>query len=275
VSYLRAGRTRGLPLVLTVALAGCAVGPRFKSPAPPAAADYGSAAVAGATAAAAGAGGDAQRFITDLDIPAQWWTLFRSTKLDQLVEQALKGNPTVGAAQAALRQARELYAAQRSTLLPSVQGSLDANRSRFAVNSLANPTVSPNPTYTLYTAQLSLSYALDVLGGNRRAVEAAQAQAEVSRFQLEAAYLTLSSNVVVTAIQEAPAGPATSADQHRAPPAGARHGEHPHPARAAVRRSADRRHAATAAEAARTDARCAHGAARSPAHGRTTRDLSA
>jgi NodT family efflux transporter outer membrane factor (OMF) lipoprotein len=203
VSDPRSWRGRRLLLALAAALAGCAVGPRFKSPAPPAATDYGSASVAGETAAAPGAGGEAQRFIADLNLPAEWWTLFQSVKLDHLVEQALKGNPTVGAAQAALHQARELYAAQRSTLLPSVQGSLDANRSRFAVNSLANPTVSPNPTYTLYTAQLSLSYALDVFGGNRRAIEAAQAQAEVSRFELEAAYLTLSSNVVVTAIQEA------------------------------------------------------------------------
>jgi NodT family efflux transporter outer membrane factor (OMF) lipoprotein len=117
----------------------------------------------------------------------------------------LKANPNVTAAQAALRQSRELYAAQRTSFFPSVQGGFTATRARNAVGTVANPTTLPqeNPYYNLYTGQLSLSYLPDVFGGTRRSVEAAKAQAESSRFQLEATYLTLSSNVVVTAIQEA------------------------------------------------------------------------
>jgi NodT family efflux transporter outer membrane factor (OMF) lipoprotein len=186
-----------------VGLSACAVGPNFKRPTPPAAPGYGSAPLQDQTAAADTAGGAAQRFVAGMDIPSQWWTLFRSPALDHLVEQALKGNPNVGAAQAALRQAHELYSAQRTSYFPVVQGSFGADRSEFPTNTLTSPTVASSSTYTLYTAQLTLSYAPDIFGATRRQVELAKAQFDSSRFQLEATYLTLSSNVVVTAVQEA------------------------------------------------------------------------
>jgi NodT family efflux transporter outer membrane factor (OMF) lipoprotein len=140
-----------------------------------------------------------------MDIPSQWWTLFQSAQLDRLVEQSLKANPEVGAAQAALKQAHELYAVQRTSFFPVVQGDFNAVRAKNAVGSIANPTNLPqaNPYYDLYTAQLTLSYTPDVFGGTRRAVEMAKAQEQGTRYQLEATYLTLSSNVVVTAIEEA------------------------------------------------------------------------
>jgi hypothetical protein len=45
--------------------------------------------------------------VQGLDIPGQWWTLFHSEALNSLIEQALKNNPTLPAAQAALSQAWE------------------------------------------------------------------------------------------------------------------------------------------------------------------------
>jgi NodT family efflux transporter outer membrane factor (OMF) lipoprotein len=190
---------------MIAALSGCAVGPSFKRPAAPSASDYGSAPVQGETVSSPGTGGDAQRLVAGMDVPAEWWTLFQSPKLDRLVEQALKANPDISAAQAALRQSRELYAAERANFWPTVQGSVTATRARNAVGTVANPTVLPqeSPYYNLYTGQVSVSYLPDVFGATRRSVEAAKAQAEGTRFQLEATYLTLSSNVVVTAIQEA------------------------------------------------------------------------
>jgi NodT family efflux transporter outer membrane factor (OMF) lipoprotein len=187
---------------LSVAVSACAVGPNFKRPTPPDATGYGSASQA-QTAAAEGADGETQRFIAGMDIPNQWWTVFRSPSLNRLVDQALTANPNVGAAQAGLRQAHELYLAQRTSFFPSVQGSFSGDRSQFPTNTLTSPTVASSSTYTLYTAQLTLSYAPDIFGAARRQVEIAKAQADSSRFQLEATYLTLSSNVVVTAIQEA------------------------------------------------------------------------
>lgn len=194
---------RTLTLPPLAALSACAVGPNFHRPAAPAATDYGSAPAQGSTVASPGTGGNVQTFTGGMDIPGQWWTLFRSPKLNALVEQSLKGNPDVSAAQAALRQAHELYLAQWTSFLPTVQGGFDATRSRYATAALSNPTVAPSALYNLYTAQLTLSYMPDVFGQTRRTVEAARAQSEATRYQLVATYVTLSSNVVTTAVQEA------------------------------------------------------------------------
>ena len=190
-------------IAAATALAGCAVGPNYHRPPAPAAADYGSAPAAGTTSAAPGAGGEAQHFVGGLDISAQWWTLFRSSELSALVEQSLSGNPNMAAAQAALRQAHDLYKAQRTSLFPTVQGEFDATRSKYATNTLTAPTVATSSIYNLYTAELSVSYMPDVFGGTRRALEAARAQVDATRYQLIATYVTLSSNVVATAVQEA------------------------------------------------------------------------
>jgi NodT family efflux transporter outer membrane factor (OMF) lipoprotein len=204
-------------LALVASLSDCAVGPDFKRPTPPLDTSYGSAPSRGETAASPGAGADraasegipsgdiAQHFVAELDIPAQWWTLFQSPKLNALVEQAIKGNPNMTAARASLRQAHELYLAERATFWPTAQGTFNAQRAKNAVGTIANPTSMPqqNPYYNLYTTQLNVSYMPDVFGGTRRAVEAARAQDDEARFQLEATYLTLSSNVVVAAISEA------------------------------------------------------------------------
>ena len=188
---------------LMAALAACAVGPNYRRPSPPSAPGYGSASVPEQTVAAADQGGSTQRLVAGMDIPGQWWTLFESPKLSRLVDQALKANPNVAAAEAALRQAHELYLAQRSAYFPLVQGSFGGARSEFPTSTLTSPTVASSSTYSLYTAQLSLSYAPDVFGLTRRTLEAARAGVESTRYQLEAAYVTLSSNVVVTAVQEA------------------------------------------------------------------------
>src|SRR5580658_3468686 len=119
-----------------------------------------------------------------MDIPGQWWTLFQSPKLNDLVQQSLKANPDVGAAQAALRQAHELYLAQWTSFFPTVQGNFSGTRAKNALGSIANPTSLPqtNPYYNLYTAQLTVSYLPDVWGATRRQVEIAKAQAESTRF---------------------------------------------------------------------------------------------
>lgn len=196
-----------LPVIaaLTASLAACAVGPSYHRPAAPRAGDYGSAPSTGATVASPGTGGAAQTFTPGLDIPAEWWKLFQSEKLSALVAQSLKGNPSLDAARAALRQANELYKAQRTAFLPVVQGSFDAQRAKNAVDTLANPTTfaQVNPYYNLFTAQLNLSYAPDVFGGLRRSLEATRAGVAATRYELLATYVTLTSNVVVTAVQEA------------------------------------------------------------------------
>jgi NodT family efflux transporter outer membrane factor (OMF) lipoprotein len=148
-------------------------------------------------------GGAAQRFLEQQDVARNWWTLFGSAQLDELVTEALRANPQVLSAQAALRQAMELAAAQRGSYFPAVQASFDAQRQRNAVGVLAPTLTSGTALFNLFTPQVTVSYVPDIFGANRRQVESLEAQAEASRFALDATYLTLTANVVTTAIQEA------------------------------------------------------------------------
>jgi NodT family efflux transporter outer membrane factor (OMF) lipoprotein len=194
------------PCFLVIAVAGCAVGPDFKHPETPPAAGYSAQpapVTIPATKDAADKTSTEQRVVQGLDIPGQWWTLFHSKELNTLIEQAIKANPDLQAAQAALRVAQENYLAQRGVYFPTVQANFVPSRNRDPVGTLSPALASGNPVYSLYTAQVGVSYMLDVFGGNRRLVESASAQAAAQRFQMEAAYLTLTSNLVLAAIQEA------------------------------------------------------------------------
>jgi NodT family efflux transporter outer membrane factor (OMF) lipoprotein len=184
------------------ALAAC-VGPNFHRPAAPKMDRYTAEPLGASTASAQGVGGAAQRFLAQQDVPRNWWTLFGSAELDELVTEALRANPEVLSAQAALRQAMETTAAQRGAYFPTVQASFDAQRQRNAVGVLAPTLTSGTALFNLFTPQVAVTYVPDVFGANRRQVESLEAQAEASRFQLDATYLTLTANVVTTAIQEA------------------------------------------------------------------------
>jgi NodT family efflux transporter outer membrane factor (OMF) lipoprotein len=190
---------------LCVAAAGlCAcVGPNFHRPAAPSVDRYTVEALPSQTASAPGPGGAAQQFLTGQEVPRDWWTRFGSPQLDTLVTEALRANPNVQAAQAALRQAMENTAAQRGSYFPAVQAGFDASRELNAVGVLAPNLASGTALYNLYTPQVTVTYVPDIFGANRRAVESLAAQAEASRFQLDATYLTLTANVVTAAIQKA------------------------------------------------------------------------
>jgi NodT family efflux transporter outer membrane factor (OMF) lipoprotein len=196
-------RIGAAPAGVAAALLSACVGPNFHRPAPPTVDRYTIEPLAAATAAAPGVGGAAQRFLSQQDVPRNWWTLFGSDELDSLVTTALRANPDVASAQAALRQALENTAAQRGSYFPMVQGSFDASRNRDATGVVQPTLQSGTPLYNLFTPQVTISYVPDVFGANRRAVESLAAQAEASRFQLDATYLTLTANVVTAAIQEA------------------------------------------------------------------------
>ncbi len=183
-------------------LTGCAVGPDFQRPSAPSVAGYEPQPLPGQTASVDVKGGEAQRFVQDMDIPGQWWTLFHSKPLNDLIEQALKANPDIEAAQAALRVARENVYAQQGAFFPSIDADFNPTRQKTA-GVLTSPLANNNYIYSLHTAQVSVAYMPDVFGGTRRQVESLKAQADSQRFQLEATYLTLTSNVVAAAVQEA------------------------------------------------------------------------
>jgi NodT family efflux transporter outer membrane factor (OMF) lipoprotein len=196
------GVSLGAGVVLS--LGACAVGPNFKPPAAPQSAGFTPAGqIAAQTTAASLPGGEAQRFVDGMDIPGEWWTLFKSRPLNDLIERALQNSPNLQAAQAALRQANETAAAERGSYYPSVSGSLESQRQKASGAAFGIPGFPASYFYNLDTASVNVSYTLDAFGGIRRQVEALNAQAEYQRFALEASYLTLTANIVTAAVNEA------------------------------------------------------------------------
>ena len=204
--------------------ASCAVGPSYHRPAAPANAGYAPAPLSATTAAAPVHGGGAQRLISDRDIPFEWWQLFQSAALNALVERAFKANPTIASAQAALVQAQELVYAQQGYFFPTIAANYNFERQKIAGNLTVDnaPGVQGNGDnllppeqdlgkyphthplyYDMHTAELTVGFVPDVFGSNRRQVESLAAQRDAQRFALEATYITLASNVVAAAVQEA------------------------------------------------------------------------
>jgi NodT family efflux transporter outer membrane factor (OMF) lipoprotein len=203
-------------------IAGCAVGPNFHAPAAPKDAGYTSAPLPAATAAVDVPGGDAQRFVDGLAVQYRWWESFNSPAINSLVEKALRANPSVAAAKAALGQAQELVYAQQGYFFPSVSADYNFERQKLAGNLSGSsaPGVQGNGTpitavqsatppyneplyFNFHTATLTVGFTPDVFGLNRRKVESLDAQKDMQRFELEATYISLASNVVAAAIQEA------------------------------------------------------------------------
>ena len=183
-------------------LGACMMGPDFRSPDPPRTGRYLAEDQPAELGAASIPGGEAQRIIQGLDIPGQWWTVFRSRPLDDLIQRSLTANPDIHAAAAGLRAAQFTARAQRATLFPTVQAGLSAAQNTTS-GFLSAATSSGDFVYGLFTMGLTISYTLDLFGANRRATESLEALAEAQCFQLEAAYLSLASNVVAAAILEA------------------------------------------------------------------------
>jgi NodT family efflux transporter outer membrane factor (OMF) lipoprotein len=186
-----------------ITIAGCTVGPDFRTPPSPGVKAYTEKPIPAETVSAPGLGGAPQHLVYGEDIPGQWWTLFHSEQLDLLIRRAIEESPTLAAAEAALRQAKENLRASAGTILyPGVDANLSATRQRV---SGASTGFGDNfsSTFNLFNASVNVAYTLDVFGGGRRELEALRAQVDYQRFLLDGAHLTLTSNIVTAAIQEA------------------------------------------------------------------------
>jgi len=201
---VNSGKVRGpVGALLACALCSCAVGPNFHPPASPATVAYLPDPLPAKTLAVDGPVGAAQTFLSGKEISAEWWKLFQSEELNALVAQALAANPSVAQAKASLRAAQEQVAAQRGSYWPQVQAGFTASRQRNALGVLSPTLSSPESLFNLYTPQLTVSFAPDIFGGNRRQVESLMATADVQRFELDATYLTLINNVIAAVVQVA------------------------------------------------------------------------
>jgi len=189
---------------VTIALAGCAAEP-LRAPAVATPAAYTAAPLPERTASATAVhGGDAQRFAWGRDIPAEWWTLFRSPALDALVRRALDGSPTLARASAKLSQAEAQREARTGeTRWPRVDAKLSANRVDVQPEAIGAAALPVSTPLNLYLASVGISYHFDLFGATRNELEALRLQVDVERFELEAARLMLAGNVVTAAIREA------------------------------------------------------------------------
>ena len=193
-----AHRSRTLCLTVALGASACTVGPNFRPPDPPQTSRYASGPAPAQTSVA---DGTAQRFVAR-DIPAEWWTLFRSPKLDQLVRKALADSPTLAEARARLARAQEDLTARKAAIdFPAVDGNVGVSRQRVDPAALGFPG-APATTFTLFNIGVDVSYTLDLFGGTRRELEALGASVDYQRYELEAAHLTLAANVVTTAIRQ-------------------------------------------------------------------------
>ena len=176
-------RTTSFALVasaLAALLGGCAaVGPDYAGP-PPVAADA----------------AQAPRFARDTTptapvapVAAAWWRSLDDAALDDLVEQALRGSPTLHAAEARLRASRASLSAQEA------KGRPNGSASALGLGLWQAPGTDESSSAHLYSVGFDATWELDLFGGTRRAVESASAQAQAVRADLADAQVSLAAEV--------------------------------------------------------------------------------
>jgi NodT family efflux transporter outer membrane factor (OMF) lipoprotein len=184
-------------------VAGCNVGPKYNPPTAPSITVYTPQGQPAATATSAGPAGVAQQFDASGTIPAQWWTLFHSPELNSMMEQALADSPTLAQATARLKEAQEeLNARTGATKYPTVTGNASVEEEQLNLAAYGIPFPNPSP-FTLLNGSVAVSYALDIFGANRRAIEGLAANRDYENWQLEGARLMLAGNVASAAIRQA------------------------------------------------------------------------
>ncbi len=187
----------------TALLSSCAVGPDFHAPTASSAQSYTPTPVPSQTGASDVLAGQAQVLDPTQSLPADWWVVFHNEALDGLVRLGLDNSPSIQAARQALKAAEETYDAQTASLFfPSANAQLGATRQRLSPATFGQPN-APAAIYNLYSGSVGVTYRPDVFGGSRRIAEGYQAAVDFQRYELEAAYLSLTANLVTTAIGQA------------------------------------------------------------------------
>jgi NodT family efflux transporter outer membrane factor (OMF) lipoprotein len=200
--YSRRRRARCLLSTSLVALlAGCAVGPDFRAPGSPDVTGYTEDGVPDTRLP--NAEEEQQSFVLGERISGDWWGLFHDQRLNDIVQQAIAGNQTIVAARASLAQAQQAVIQAGGVLYPQVD--LGAGYSRQQVNGAQLGFPAKTPPFNLFTLGPTVSYSLDLFGGNRRRVEQEGALAEYQGYQVAASYLALTGNAVTQALNIASA----------------------------------------------------------------------
>ena len=188
---MNGGVAIGAAVSLALALSGCALGPSFERPAPPGGRGY---LAAGATAESVVYGGE---------IAADWFSLFHSAALEQLVHAALANNPDLDAARHGLLAAQDELRAVSGAQYPQLDAGASVVRSHANGSVLLQPTNAINATANVYSIGPTLAYHLDMFGGVRRAIESQAAAATYQHDEALNVYVSLVNQVVRTAFDYA------------------------------------------------------------------------
>lgn len=149
------------------------------------------------------ASGPAQTLAPGAALSSHWWEAFGSPALNALVTTALTRNNDIATAEANLRQASELAKAAGGALAPQLDAGFTSERQHTS-GTLANNLRDPAKyLYTLHTAQLSVTYPLDVFGGLRSQRASAAAKADMMAHQADAARSMVAANLVTAVIAHA------------------------------------------------------------------------
>lgn len=179
-------------------LGSCAVGPNYHRPPPPAVDHYAFGADPTVTEAAHGV---SQQFLRQSKLAGDWWRLFNSPAVDAVVAEALRNNPGLEAARATLRQSEDSLRSGYGIFFPQVELDASATRQRYTPIKLGE--VQPALLFNLFTLSGSVSYALDLFGGERRMIEGLKTQVDLQRATERATYITLVANIVNTVVARA------------------------------------------------------------------------
>jgi len=185
------------PMMIGFFIGGCAVGPDFHSPEPLKPEHYSNELRDSDLDAA-----ERPKLVARESIPQQWWQMYESEGLSQLVKRGLSNSPTLAAAKARLKSAQETLDADTSfTLFPKVGASLNSSRRKISGATFGN---AGNPRiFAVHNASVDVSYTVDAFGGGQRYLELGKAKVEFEALQLEASRQSLIANIVTAAIAEA------------------------------------------------------------------------
>jgi NodT family efflux transporter outer membrane factor (OMF) lipoprotein len=200
-SRVRLGAGTVTAAAFATLFAGCTVGPDFVEQKAPDTQGYDEEGMP--ETRVAGAKEKEQRFALGKKISGEWWQLFHSRQLNDVLQQAIAGNQTLVAAKATLAQAREGINQAGGALYPQIDFAAGASRQRVSLAPVGQQT--QGPITNLFSIGPKVSYDLDPFGGNRRRVEQQEAVAQFQEYQLDAAYLTLTGNAVTQALNTASA----------------------------------------------------------------------
>jgi len=179
-------------------LTSCMVGPDFIKPKAPAVERYTQDVLPNETMIADGL---MQHFELGAKVNADWWRLFKSTQLNIFVSKALANNLTLQSAQANLRQSQANLQAGYGVFFPQIDAGFTPVRQQFSPARFGNNSASS--IFNLYTFSTTVSYSLDVFGGERRNVESLEAQKDLQRYTEQVTYLTLTGNIINAVIAKA------------------------------------------------------------------------